>query len=33
VQVEHCRILASALDDDEDVGFDESELPKIHPRL
>jgi predicted metal-dependent hydrolase len=29
-QVEHCRILTTALDDDEDVGFDESELPKIH---
>ena len=31
-QVEHCRVLASMLDDDEDVGFDEAHLPKIHPR-
>jgi predicted metal-dependent hydrolase len=29
-QVERCRILANTLDDDEDVGFDESCLPRIH---
>src|SRR5919109_801424 len=28
-QVEHCRILTSDLEDDEDVGFDESHLPHI----
>lgn len=28
-QAEHCRALAATLDDDEDVGFDESQLPRI----
>ncbi len=28
-QVEHCRALAATLEDDEDIGFDESHLPKI----
>jgi uncharacterized protein len=28
-QVEHCRALADELEDDEDVGFDESHLPTI----
>ncbi|MBI3328238.1 MAG: DUF309 domain-containing protein [Nitrospinae bacterium] len=28
-QVETCRTLAAALDDDEEVGFDESHLPRI----
>jgi uncharacterized protein len=28
-QVEHCRALAEGLEDDEDVGFDESHLPTI----
>lgn len=28
-QVEHCRVLTSDLEDDEDVGFDESQLPRI----
>jgi uncharacterized protein len=35
-QVEHCRVLANDLEDDEDVGFDETHLPHIHfgtPRL
>jgi len=31
-QVEHCRVLASTLADDENVGFEEAHLPKIHPR-
>jgi predicted metal-dependent hydrolase len=30
VQVERCRALANDLEDDEDVGFDESYLPRIH---
>jgi predicted metal-dependent hydrolase len=29
-QVEHCRVLANSLEDDEDIGFDESHLPHIH---
>jgi hypothetical protein len=29
-QVEHCRVLANSLEDDEDIGFDESYLPRIH---
>jgi uncharacterized protein len=29
-QVERCRALADNLEDDEDVGFDESQLPQIH---
>jgi uncharacterized protein len=29
-QIEACRVLADALDDDEDLGFDESQLPHIH---
>lgn len=29
-QIEHCRALANDLEDDEDVGFDESHLPRIH---
>lgn len=28
-QIEHCRVLANALDDDEDIGFDEAYLPSI----
>ncbi len=28
-QIEHCRTLAAGLDDDEDIGFDESHLPRI----
>ena len=28
-QIEHCRTLAAALEDDEDIGFDESYLPRI----
>jgi len=28
-QAEHCRALAATLDYDEDVGFDESQLPRI----
>jgi predicted metal-dependent hydrolase len=28
-QVEHCHVLTSDLEDDEDVGFDESQLPRI----
>jgi uncharacterized protein len=28
-QVEHCRVLANDLEDDEDVGFEESHLPRI----
>jgi predicted metal-dependent hydrolase len=30
-QVEHCRILANSLEDDEDIGFDESHLPRLDP--
>jgi predicted metal-dependent hydrolase len=28
-QVEHCRVLANSLEDDEDIGFDEAHLPRI----
>jgi predicted metal-dependent hydrolase len=28
-QVEHCHALTNGLEDDEDVGFDESQLPRI----
>jgi predicted metal-dependent hydrolase len=28
-QVEHCHVLTNDLEDDEDVGFDESQLPRI----
>jgi predicted metal-dependent hydrolase len=28
-QVEHCRMLANTLEDDEDIGFDEAYLPSI----
>jgi predicted metal-dependent hydrolase len=28
-QIEHCRVLANSLEDDEGIGFDESHLPKI----
>lgn len=28
-QVEHCRVLANSLEDDEDIGFDEAYLPSI----
>jgi uncharacterized protein len=28
-QVEHCRDLANSLEDDEDIGFDESHLPRL----
>jgi predicted metal-dependent hydrolase len=31
VQIERCRVLTETLDDDEDIGFDESQLPRIHP--
>jgi uncharacterized protein len=31
-QIEACRVLADSLDDDEDLGFDESQLPHIHFR-
>lgn len=30
-QIERCRLLAETLDDDEDIGFDEAQLPRIHP--
>jgi predicted metal-dependent hydrolase len=29
-QIEHCRALANHLEDDEDIGFDESHLPRLH---
>jgi uncharacterized protein len=29
-QVEHCRALANTLEDDEDIGLDETHLPRIH---
>jgi predicted metal-dependent hydrolase len=29
VQIERCRVLTNELEDDEDVGFDESHLPRI----
>jgi uncharacterized protein len=28
-RVEHCRVLANRLEDDEDIGFDETQLPRI----
>ena len=28
-QVEHCRVIANSLEDDEDIGFDEAYLPRI----
>ena len=28
-QIERCRVLADTLEDDEDIGFDESYLPSI----
>jgi predicted metal-dependent hydrolase len=28
-QVEHCRVLANTLEDDEEIGFDEAYLPNI----
>jgi uncharacterized protein len=29
-QIDHCRVLTNPLADDEDLGFDESYLPRIH---
>jgi hypothetical protein len=29
-QINQCRVLTSTLEDDEDIGFDESYLPRIH---
>jgi predicted metal-dependent hydrolase len=29
-QIERCQVLTSELEDDEDIGFDESYLPQIH---
>ena len=29
-QIEQCRVLTNTLEDDEDIGFDESYLPRIH---
>ncbi|HXH11385.1 MAG TPA: DUF309 domain-containing protein [Alphaproteobacteria bacterium] len=29
-QIERCRLLTDGLEDDEDIGFDESHLPQIH---
>jgi uncharacterized protein len=29
-QIDQCRLLTSTLEDDEDIGFDESHLPRIH---
>jgi predicted metal-dependent hydrolase len=31
-QVEDCRVLANSLEDDEDIGFDESHFPSIDYR-
>jgi len=31
-QVVQCRLLTNTLEDDEDIGFDESYLPRIHSR-
>jgi hypothetical protein len=28
-QINQCRVLTSTLEDDEDIGFDESYLPRI----
>jgi predicted metal-dependent hydrolase len=30
VQIEQCRVLTNTLEDDEDIGFDESYLPHMH---
>jgi len=30
VQINQCRVLSDTLEDDEDIGFDESYLPRIH---
>jgi predicted metal-dependent hydrolase len=29
-QIDRCRVLTRTLEDDEDIGFDESYLPRIH---
>jgi uncharacterized protein len=29
-QIDQCRVLTHTLEDDEDLGFDESYLPRIH---
>lgn len=29
-QINQCRVLSDTLEDDEDIGFDESHLPHIH---
>jgi uncharacterized protein len=29
-QINQCRVLSDTLEDDEDIGFDESYLPRIH---
>jgi len=29
-QIDQCRLLSNILEDDEDIGFDESYLPRIH---
>jgi uncharacterized protein len=29
-QIDQCRVLTDRLEDDEDIGFDESYLPRIH---
>jgi predicted metal-dependent hydrolase len=29
-QIDQCRLLTSTLEDDEDIGFDESYLPRIY---
>jgi hypothetical protein len=31
-QIDQCRVLTNPLADDEDLGFDESYLPRIHCR-
>jgi hypothetical protein len=31
VQIQYCRVLTDALEDDEDIGFDEAQLPSIQP--
>jgi predicted metal-dependent hydrolase len=31
-QINQCRLLTNTLEDDEDIGFDESYLPRIHYR-
>jgi uncharacterized protein len=31
-QIDQCRLLTNTLEDDEDIGFDESYLPRIHGR-